>query len=201
MFAGGWTLTGAGAICDEGADEFKTLDLLTQLVEKSLVLVQKGPTGETRYRMLDTVRQYGLEKLEEFGEADTLRERHYRYYVVLAETAENERRGENQGRWRDRLEAEHDNLLAAASWTGAGPEEPSPALRLCGHLGWFWLTRGYISLGRSLLTEALARRRGDAERVPGQGADPDRGAGPGPGQLCRRPGAVPGGTSHLPEPR
>ena len=88
------------------------LDLLTALVEKSLVLAEER-AGEARYRLLETVRQYARDRLLEAGEAAAVRERHRDWFLALAEAAEPELRGAGPGRWLERLEAEHDNLRAA----------------------------------------------------------------------------------------
>ena len=112
VFAGGFTLEAAEAVCaGEGVESEHVLDLLSRLVEKSLVVVtERG--GEGRYRLLEKVRQYASEKLEEAGGAERTRERHARYYLALAEEAEPELLGARQEAWLGRLEAEHDNLRA-----------------------------------------------------------------------------------------
>jgi len=155
VFSGGWTLAAARVVLGPGSDEFETLDLLSQLVDKSLVVVDRDSQGETRYRMLETMRRYGADKLAASGAETGARNRHLEYYTHLASRAEAERHGADQAGWRDRIETEHDNMLAAFSWARSHDEGSMAALRLAGHLGWFWLGRGYITLGRSLLTEAL----------------------------------------------
>jgi len=155
VFSGGWTLEAAVAL--SGGDEFEVLDLLSELSDKSMVVVEREAKGGTRYRLLETVRRYGLERLEERGEAGASRGCHALYFLDLAERAEAGRRGPEQAGWRRRLEAEHENCLAALAWCNQGEGEPAIGLRLAAHLGWFWLSRAYISLGRSLLAAALQR--------------------------------------------
>src|SRR5713226_5481995 len=113
VFAGGWTLEAAEAVCaGEGVEEWEVLDLLTSLVEKSLVLYEERG-GEGRYRLLETVRQYARDRLLEAGEAEAVRGRHLGFVLRLAEEAEPKLSGPEQVVWLDRLEAEHDNLRAA----------------------------------------------------------------------------------------
>ncbi|MFL5734618.1 MAG: tetratricopeptide repeat protein [Chloroflexia bacterium] len=146
-----------------------TTDLLASLIDKSLLRSdllppprpeQPGRPGrderEPRYVMLETIREYGLDQLEESGEKDAVAERHAAYYLDLAERAEPELRGPRQAAWLDALEVERDNLRAALrrlEETGAA----SDALRMAGLLGWFWFRRGYISEGRERLSGALTR--------------------------------------------
>jgi non-specific serine/threonine protein kinase len=131
------------------------LDLLAGLVNKSLVLLEERG-GEARYRLLETVRQYGQERLEAHGEATDVREGHLRWCLALAEEAESRLRGSEQVLWLARLEAEHDNLTAALSWA-RDQEDTENGLRLAGALFRFWYARGYRSEGRDWL-DALLRR-------------------------------------------
>jgi len=113
VYAGGWTLEAAEAICVGGGVEASDiLDLLTSLVDKSLVLAET-PRGEARYRLLETVRQYAYDRLPEAGEEAEVRTRHRDWYLVLAEQADRELHGPRQELWLERLEMEHDNLRAA----------------------------------------------------------------------------------------
>jgi non-specific serine/threonine protein kinase len=117
VFAGGWLVEAAEAVvADEGLDAAEVLDLLLRLVDRSLVQAEPGVSAETRYRLLETVRQYGLERLREAGEAEAVRDRHLRWYVDLAERAEPALRGRELVVWLDRLEAEHGNIRAALHW-------------------------------------------------------------------------------------
>jgi predicted ATPase/DNA-binding CsgD family transcriptional regulator len=157
-FAGGWTLEAAEAVgTGEGTEEGDVLDLLSRLVDKSLVVSEaSGKEGALRYRMLEPIRQYGLERLEESGEAGQVHSRHAGYYLAVAEKAEPELRGAHQQEWLERLEREHDNIRAALQW----PLERGEAelgLRLSGALAGFWHMRGYLSEGRRWLERALAK--------------------------------------------
>ena len=155
VFMGGWTLEAAEAICtDEGIEEDEVLDLLTGLVDKSLVIVE-DQNGEARYSFLETVRQYSRDKLLESGGATVLRNRHLEWYLELAERAEPELIGPDQAEWMDRLELEHDNLGAALGWS-LGGEESEKGIRLAIALGEFWYTRCYLSDGQRWLEEALS---------------------------------------------
>jgi predicted ATPase/DNA-binding SARP family transcriptional activator len=149
VFVGGCTLEAAEEVCEA------ELDTLASLVDKSLLLDREDARGEPRFSMLETVREYALEKLEESGEAERVRERHAEYFLALAEQAEQEIWGPRQEAWLDRLESEHGNLRAALSWAVKSREAES-ALRLAGALEPFWEARGHISEGRRWLAEALA---------------------------------------------
>jgi tetratricopeptide (TPR) repeat protein len=155
VFTGGWTLEAAEGVCvGEGVEEWEVLDRLTSLVEKSLVLYEEQ-SGEGRYRLLETVRQYARDRLLEEGEADAVRARHAEYFLQLAERAEPELHRHEQIEWLDRLGVEHDNLRAALAWTrarGQGEE----GLRLGGALWSFWVVRGYLGEGREHLARLLA---------------------------------------------
>jgi DNA-binding CsgD family transcriptional regulator len=150
VFADGWTLEAAEAVCGDDV-----LDLLGHLVDKSLVLVDAGSVGDMRYRLLETVRQYAHEKLVESGEAASARDRHLEWFLALAEQAHPELVGPEQVAWLDRLEAEHDNLRAALAWSQTEGGSPEVALRLSGALYRFWGRRGHTSEGRTYLGRAL----------------------------------------------
>jgi predicted ATPase/DNA-binding CsgD family transcriptional regulator len=154
VFAGGWTREAAEAICaGEGIEAAETLRLLSRLVDQSLVLMGE-PDGAARYRLLEMVRQYAAERLDEAGATASIRCRHARWYLTLAEEAERKSAGPEQTAWLDRLEAEHDNLRAALGWVLE--HDATLALRLAGALGWFWDLRGYYSEGRRWLQAACS---------------------------------------------
>ncbi len=156
VFAGGWTLEAAEGVCSGGGiEQGDVLDLLGDLVNKSLVVVA-GMGGVARYRMLEPIRQYAREKLEESGEADEARNRHAAYFLELAEEAEPELSGAQQGLWVERLDGEHDNLRAALSWVLERGEAGS-GLRFCASLWRFWHSRGYLGEGIRWLEVTLAR--------------------------------------------
>ncbi len=166
VFAGGWTLEAAEAVgMGDGIGRDDVLDLLNGLIDKSLVVAEASSGVETlhatslRYRMLEPVRQYARERLEESGEAGEVRSNHAAFFRALAEVAEPELRGAEQAVWLERLEREHDNMRAALSWS-LESGEGELGLRLAGALGDFWHARGHLNEGRRWLKEALAK--GDA---------------------------------------
>ena len=127
VFAGGWTLEAAEEVCgSDGIESFDILDLLSQLVNKSLVVVtDKSKSGETRYRTLETIRQYAREKLTETGGGELIRNKHLAYFVKLAKQAEPELYRSNQVLWINKLDDDLDNIRAALEWaqvtdTGSG---------------------------------------------------------------------------------
>ena len=155
-FAGGFTLEAAEAVCGgDGVDEYAVLDLLTNLVDKSLV-VAEGLNGDMRYLFLETIRQYGWEKLEASGETAAVRGRHFDWYLALAEQAEPELHGPEQRHWLDRLETEHDNLRAALGWAASGAGHAESRFRLAGALHRFWSMHGHLTEGRAWLDDAIA---------------------------------------------
>jgi non-specific serine/threonine protein kinase len=179
VFAGGLSLEAAEAVCGEkdgsalprpAARESslqplpnsEVLDLLTRLVDKSLVGAEHG--GVVRFRMLETVRRYAAEKLDESGEATAVRERHVSWCLALAEAAEAKMYGPHEAEWLSRLEDEHDNLRAALAESLEGDERLREAgLRLAGALGRFWDLGGHVSEGRRWLTRLLGTT--DAETI------------------------------------
>jgi predicted ATPase/DNA-binding CsgD family transcriptional regulator len=155
VFAGSFSLEAAEAICAaEQGEAYDVLDLLSSLIDKSLVLVEQR-SGTARYRLLETIRQYGQDKLQEFAEAEQVRRSHRDWYAHLAEQAESEALEARQQRVFDRLEAEHDNLRAALGWS-LEQQEAETAARIGAGIHRFWLLRGYMSEGRSFLERALA---------------------------------------------
>ena len=168
-FAGGWTLEASEAVTSSGGvAEGEVLDLLYGLAEKSLVVAEATGEGDSvRHRLLEPVRQYAREKLEESGEGEETRRRHAGFFLTLAEEAEPRLRGPRDREWLDRLEGEHDNMRAALSWA-LESEEVELALRLGGALRMFWEAHGHMGEGRKWLEEALAkadRRASAAARI------------------------------------
>ena len=152
VFAGGWNLEAAQAVCSSaGIEEYEILDLLTFLVDKSLVIVQRQE-NKARFQMLETIREYALRKLPELPEA---RDRHLNFYMQLVEEIEPGLHGVEQALWLNRLELEHDNIRAALDWSLAGGALES-GLRLAGALWLFWDIHGYHLEGRIWLDRLLA---------------------------------------------
>ena len=157
VFSGGRTLEAIEAVCDaEGDLPIDAFDGVSSLLDKSLLTRDEGPQEEPRFVMLETIHEYAREKLEESGEAEETKRLHAEYFLSFAEEAEPELVGAEQIEWMDRLEAEHDNLRAALSWSMEAAEVES-VLRMAGSLSLFWSVRGYSSEGRGWCEEALAR--------------------------------------------
>jgi non-specific serine/threonine protein kinase len=179
VFAGGWSLEAAEGVCSDEAvgdrvtavggrdsphcptpvtrspiPSSEVLDVLTGLVDKSLVLVE-GQGADARYRLLETIRQYAGEKLLAAGEAEAVRDRHRDWYLELAEQAKPELIGPNQVAWLDRLERERDNLRAALEWA-LERGEADQALRLAAAVWRLWHVRENASEGREWLMRVLA---------------------------------------------
>jgi non-specific serine/threonine protein kinase len=169
VFAGGWTLEAAEAICAGGSVAAEdVLDLLLRLVDKSLVVAEDGAERGMRYRLLETLRQYGRERLVASGEAALIHRRHAAYYMALAECAEPEIHGPAQGPWLDDLEREYSNLRTALAWCldyteRLLPDERAPemetGMRLATALHFFWWLRQHLREGQDWLERALARGR------------------------------------------
>ena len=153
MFAGGCTLEAAQAVCSgDGIDEWELLDLLSQLVDASLVVAEEQE-GDKRYRLLETIRQYASNRLEKCGHTNFVHEKHLSYFLAFAEEAERRLQEPEQAEWLNRLEREHDNLRAALTWSS----KSMMYVQLTGALWLFWYMRGYISEGRHWLEGALSR--------------------------------------------
>ncbi len=156
VFSGGWVLEATESICaDDVVEEWELLDLLTSLCDKSLVVFEQS-AGSTRYRLLETVRQYSRDRLLESGDVATWRQRHLAYFEALGEEARPHLRGASQKEWLIRLESEHDNLRAALTWSFEEPSSRASGLRLAAALWRFWCLRGHFSEGRQWIERALA---------------------------------------------
>ncbi len=151
VFVGGWSFESAEEVC-AGLD---VLNLLDQLVNKSLVLVDEQQ-GEARYRFLETIRQYGRDKLFDFGEGEQMRDRHLNYFLRLSEQAEPALRTTQAFDWFERLGRDFENILAAAEWGAA--QRPADALRMIGNLTFFWsFSTNDLSESRRWLFELISR--------------------------------------------
>jgi predicted ATPase/class 3 adenylate cyclase len=155
VFLGGRTIEAAEVVCDPVAElDAAVFDAVASLVEKSLLRQDEGPGGEPRFFMLETIREYALERLERSGEGELLRQRHAQYFVALAEEAEPEILGADQIVWLERLEAERDNFRAALGWL-LERGDTERALRLIGSLRRGWVARGHLSETRKWLEAAF----------------------------------------------
>jgi tetratricopeptide (TPR) repeat protein len=173
VFVGGFTVDAAEAFCGgwglgDGRKDNSALtpnphpltpvlDGLASLVDNSLLQRAETADGESRFSLLETIRAYALERLVASGERGPLRQQHAGYYLALAEQAEPELERPQQDVWLERLEQEHDNLLAALDWAWEQNAVES-ALRLCAALAPFWHTRGYLSEGRHWSDQILGLR-------------------------------------------
>jgi non-specific serine/threonine protein kinase len=161
LFAGGWSLEAAEAVCGgSGIDDWEVLDLLTRLIEKSLVEVDiegAGASGKPRYRMLETIREYARERLLEMKEGSETLVKLRGYFVTLAEESEPCLTGPEQGKFLARLAAEDDNLRLALDLCADPRAEPEIAWRLSGALGRYWYLRGKWFEGRKAYAEVLSR--------------------------------------------
>jgi tetratricopeptide (TPR) repeat protein len=160
VFAGGWTLEAAEAVCADGTtlESWEVLDHLSNLIDKSLVVVD-DQSGDPRYRLLLTVRQYAGERLREAGDEEVA-VRHRDWYLKVAEQAEEELKGAGQVEWLNRLDAEKDNLRAALGH--ALLTAPATGLRASGALWRFWTVRAHYAEGRDWLNRLLKAEADDS---------------------------------------
>ncbi|MBI4675222.1 MAG: tetratricopeptide repeat protein [Chloroflexi bacterium] len=153
VFAGGFTVEAAATLSIGDSSNSDTAKLIARLVDKSLVTVQS--IGETpRYRMLDTIRHYALERLTRDGNSDEAYARHAAYFLEMGERAERGLRGAAQGEWAARLDAEHDNWMAALARFQQNGDTLSLA-RLASALARYWLLHGNRNEGRQWLNCAV----------------------------------------------
>jgi predicted ATPase/class 3 adenylate cyclase len=155
VFQGGFAIEAAEAVCSSARCETAdVLDQLARLVDKSLILVDER-AGRARYRLLETLRQYGMERLAAAGEQDEVHGRLLSWALAQAKRAEPELKGPNQSAFLDLLEDEHDNMRAALTWA-FGHLDAGDGRQLSVLLSRFWLVRGYLTEGRHWLGLALA---------------------------------------------
>jgi predicted ATPase/DNA-binding SARP family transcriptional activator len=159
IFVGGCTLATAEAVIGDKQPIISILDGLTSLVNKSLLRQEEMPSGEPRFTMLETIREYALEQLVTSGEMDLFRRQHTLYFLNLAEEAGSKLLGAEQELWLNRLEAEHNNLRAALAWSLSSEDDTEAvfSLRLVGALYLFWHLHGHWSEGRNWGSQALKR--------------------------------------------
>jgi predicted ATPase/DNA-binding CsgD family transcriptional regulator len=161
VFAGGWTLEAAEAVCtDEALSVHELLELLARLVDKSLVVVESEPAATARYRYLDTVRDYAMEKLSRRGELANIKERHAAFCLALGNRSESLNLTPRQAESLSLLQPDHENLLAALGWlVERGANETAQRL---GSLAWrLWLYSGLFAEGEAWLNRLLALPGGE----------------------------------------
>ena len=157
VFSGGWSLEAALSICvDHELDEAAALNVLEELVAKSLVVFAIDDGGEPRYRMLETLREFGLEKLTESGEEDDIRRRHLAWCLSLASGVEETVATPRFPALLDQLDRERFNLREALGWSLRTGNEVEHSLLICGNLPLYWDTRGYVPEGLRWSTDLLA---------------------------------------------
>ncbi len=175
VFVGGCTLEAAAAVCIETTNEVvrfplpphslnMVMDKLASLVDQNMLQLIPTPNGTPRFRMLELLREYALERLAtQSDEWTTIRRRHALYFMALAEDAEPGFEGPQQETWLEQLETEHDNLLAALAWSCSSAEEAEVGLHLAGAVWQFWLIRGYVNEGRVWLSRVLEQAKSAPE--------------------------------------
>ena len=156
VFVGGFDLAAAERVC--GTDPLicdDVLDILASLVDKSLVMLDEHENGG-RYSMLETIRDYAREKLEQFGEAPDIGRRHCEHYFAMSKAARDGMSGPEQAEWIQRIEANIDNIRSAIALALAGGADPFVAVKIANAMQTFWRLRGYAAEGREVIRAALA---------------------------------------------
>lgn len=165
VFSGGFTLEAAQAVCGMDGDRFiSVLENLSRLIDKSLVDTDETTAETMRYRLLETIRQYALEKLKQAGESQFAQERHFQFFLEMVEESDRQRKGAYPKKWLGLLKIEHDNLQTALEWAIEDGRTES-ALQLAGHSAWGWIGHSEFIEGRMWLERTLAMS--DASQFPG----------------------------------
>jgi non-specific serine/threonine protein kinase len=169
VFRGGCSLETAENVTGDalGLEFGEVLDTIASLVDNGLVRQVEAADGEPRFKMLETIREFALERLNENGGLEDARNRHLLCFVQMAETTEPELTRSSQGIWLERLSEENDNIRAALAWSFES-KQVELGLRLAGALVRFWSVRGLMTEGRRWLTEALAASAGVEPGVLGK---------------------------------
>lgn len=151
VFSGGFRIESAEYVCAE-LKETDLLDVISSLIDKSLIIQKEFPDGESRFRMLEVVRDFALEALDAKGETATVRRRHAEFFVELGQTAEPLLQGAESEKWLGKLEEDHDNLRTAMNWSLAN--EPEMAIRLAVAVRNYWLVKSHLTEGFGWLKAA-----------------------------------------------
>ncbi|MCK4346157.1 MAG: AAA family ATPase [Bacteroidales bacterium] len=155
VFSGGFDIGAAEEVCsDDQLPKETILDVLSRLVDRSLVYTVKGADQSMRYNRLETLRQFAQQKFQSQKEEKAIRKRHLQYYLKMAEQAYEEQ-FESQLKWLNKLEQEHDNLIAALNWSYKN--SPDEFILLSGYLSWFWRSHSHFLLGNDYLERALSQ--------------------------------------------
>jgi predicted ATPase len=175
VFVGGFTLEAVQAVCFPQAPDASSaqvdaegmaLEQVAQLLDKSLVQAQQGRSGEPRFSMLETIREYAAEQLTASGEEAAMQERHALYFLRLAEEAEPHLYSPaERDSWLERLEPEDSNLRVALAWSQSNQNAVQTGLRLAGALAFYWYLRSSLREGRAWLEAMLVRNRSSDRSV------------------------------------
>jgi len=153
VFAGGWTIEAAEEICqDEEISQYDILDNLINLTEKSIIIYD---SDKDRYRMLESIRQYGDDKLKESNGRESVAVAHLKYYMELAITSEKKLAGDEVKKWLEILETENGNMEAAMHWSVTGGDQNEGG-KLAASFANYWLNRGYLTTASYWLDHILA---------------------------------------------
>ncbi len=155
VFVGGCTVEAVEVVAEDHPSRGSILDRLESLLDKSLIQEVEATNGESRFIMLETLREFGLEQLEASGEQVSIQRRHADYFLSIAEQTEARLESAGQVEWINRMEQEHGNLRAALECSKTAEGTAETCLRLASALGLFWEARGYYSEGRKLLADLL----------------------------------------------
>jgi predicted ATPase/class 3 adenylate cyclase len=155
VFDSSWSLDAAESVCaGDEIEKWDVLDLVTSLTDKSLVVAERCGNS-TRYRLLESIREYGKRQSIESGRVDAVRDRHLEFFLSLALQAQPNLKGPDQKSWFSRLEFEHENFRTALDWCFSEGRAPQRGAELATALGWFWFVRGHWSEGTSWLNRSL----------------------------------------------
>ncbi|GAF49140.1 putative LuxR family transcriptional regulator [Rhodococcus wratislaviensis NBRC 100605] len=160
VFAGGFELDAAEGICGGGMTSDQVVDVVASLIDKS-ILLREDTGGAARYRMLETLRDYGTERVQETGEFGSLLRRHRDWYARMVLRAESDWISSRQVAWTRRLDADKSNIVAALQFCLTGPLEANAGIRMAGALYPYWRVRGKLREGMRWLAQLLAVRGGE----------------------------------------
>ena len=165
VFRGGFTLEAAEEVCSgDGLESYEVLDVLSQLVDKSLVVVEQGAEGESRNRLLEVLRLYTAERLAETGKDEDVRGRHASYFVATLERAQPELFDARQVACLNRLDSDYDNFRAAMGWA-LDADDVETALKIASDLTWFWIYHCHVNDGQDWMERTVLHSGGVSPKV------------------------------------